>query len=104
MHDHVGVLVHRGAIIADIALNLDAHRRINADGNSMLAARIGDLPSGFIGVPLKLMQSRVEFAQRLFGKIKCDHAARSQKYGVAGSGSQTRACSMPGKSDKRAIF
>ena len=92
------LLVHAGAVIADMSLDLDRDRRVDADGDRVLPARIEDAPVRFVGVGLEAMQRRVELAQRGLREIDSSHQCRSQKYTLAGSGSQTLAVSMPGRS------
>ena len=43
--DDLGLLVHAGAIVADMPVDLDRDRRIEADGDRVLPVRIEDVAS-----------------------------------------------------------
>ena len=47
---HRGVLVHAGAVIADMAFDLDQNRLLETDGDRMLPARIENAPMRFVAV------------------------------------------------------
>ena len=48
--DDGGALVHAGAVIADMAVDLDGDRRVDAGGDGMLPARIEHAPMRLVGV------------------------------------------------------
>ncbi len=77
-HDDVRQLVHATAVIADVPVDLDGDGFVETACNGMLAVGMIDNPMSLVGVRRQLMQSRVQFAQRLGGKIECRHQARSQ--------------------------
>jgi hypothetical protein len=52
MDDDVCLLVHAGAVVAHMPLDLDRDRHVDADGDRMLATRVEQAPIGFVGVGL----------------------------------------------------
>ncbi|MCY1538710.1 hypothetical protein D9M68_742630 [compost metagenome] len=98
VHGDAGLLVHAGAVVAGVALDIDAHGLVHAHGQVVLAGRVGHHPFAVLHFAV---QGLVQITHRGAGKVDCLHAsapqARSQMYMVAGSGSQTFAFSMPGR-------
>ena len=85
-----------------MALDIDAQRFVHADGEVVLAVRVGDDPLAFFEGLRLVVQGLVQIAHFSFGKVDGLHvcapqAVFSQMYMVAGSGSQTLALSMPGR-------
>src|SRR5215211_1909703 len=101
VHAHGRALVHAGAVVADVAVDVDLDLGVDPDGDRVRAARVRDAPPGR---RIRLVQALVEVAQRRDGEIdRLDRVgdrhhtlARSQEYTRAGSGSQTSAASAPG--------
>lgn len=87
-----------------MAVDLDRDGRVDADRDRVASARIGDAPERLVGVGPKLVKRLVELAELGRGEVDDVRAVcrgqfgRSQKYTVAGSGSQIRALAMPGRS------
>src|ERR1700722_10461220 len=79
-------------------LDLDGDRRVDADGDRVLAARIEHTPVRLVGERAKAVQRRIELAQRGLREVDRAHQLSSHRYALAGVGSQTRATSMPGRS------
>ena len=50
VEDDVRLLVHAGAVIADMSLDLDRDRRVDAGSDRVLSARIEHTPMRFVGV------------------------------------------------------
>ena len=74
MDDDLGFLVHAAAIEADMALDLDGERPVEAAGDGMLAHRIVDQPMPLIGVLGQPVQTRIDAAHALSFEIELDHA------------------------------
>ena len=63
VHDDGRLLVHAGAVIADGPLDLDVERRIDADGDGVLALGVEHFPLRLVGAGRLLVQKLVELAQ-----------------------------------------
>src|SRR6185369_3457848 len=101
VHAHGRELVHAGAVVADVPVDVDLDLGVDAAGHGVRATRVAhpDLGTARAG---EVVQVLVERAQRRLGEVEgrdCGaHAtrSRSQTYTRAGSGSQERAPSAPG--------
>ena len=60
----VASLVHSRAVVADMPLDLDCDRRVDAGGDRVLPARIEHPPMRLVGERAETVQRRVELAQR----------------------------------------
>ena len=63
VHAHGGVLVHAGAVVAGVALDLDLDRRVDPGRERVRPARVGDPPARR-PVVRDRVQRRVQLAQR----------------------------------------
>ena len=61
--DDIGALVHAGAVIADIAVDLDGDGCIDAGGDGMAAARIEHAEIGVVGPLREIVQHLIELAK-----------------------------------------
>ena len=77
--DDVGALVHAGAVIAGIAVDLDGDGGIDAGGDGMAAARIDHAEIGVVGPLPEIVQHLIEFAECRDLQIDGRHQCRSQK-------------------------
>jgi hypothetical protein len=70
VHADGRLLVHAGAVVADMPGDVDVQRRVEADGDGMAAARVLDPPAPRRA---RLMRRRVkpgvEVAQRRLGQV-----------------------------------
>ena len=57
---HRGKLVHAGAVVADMAFDLDQYRLFETASDRMLAARIKNAPMRFVAVGTQTVQGGVE--------------------------------------------
>src|SRR5882724_2543477 len=73
-----GLLVHAAAIVADVTLDLDLDRGIDADADRVLALRILDLPERLVGVRREPVQCLVDLTHRGDVQIVCRHYGCSQ--------------------------
>jgi hypothetical protein len=78
VHHDRRLLVHAGAVVADIAGDLDQNGDVDAHGHGMLAAWIEHVPVGFVGVRRQRVKGGVQFANRALGKVDGGHQLRSQ--------------------------
>ena len=62
VHGDGGLLVHAGAVVAGMTLDIDGQRGIHADGQVVLAVRVGDHPFTVVQLADLLMQGLVEIA------------------------------------------
>ena len=67
------MLVHAGAVIADMAVDMDLDGLGQADGAGMLAMHVGQLPQPLIGVLGQVVEAAVELAQRGLGQVDDVH-------------------------------
>ncbi len=64
VNDDLGVLVHPGAIVADVPLDLDRDRHLQSTGDGVGALRLDHFPVGRFRLGGQIMESLVEFANR----------------------------------------
>src|ERR1700691_2943783 len=67
------LLVHAGAVVADMAFDLDLNRAIDADGYGMGASRVKDAPKALIGFRGQLVHALVERAHADDAEIEVGH-------------------------------
>jgi len=79
LHDDGRRLVHAGAVVPDMPLDLDGHGHLETNGDGMLSARIEHRPGGLVGVGGKIMQRLVQVPDARLGEIDNGHQRRSQK-------------------------
>src|SRR4051812_39088673 len=108
VHADRRLLVHAGAVVADVPVDLDGDRRVEPDRQRVRAARVDDAPMGRlrVGASGERVQPGVELAARSGGEVerldrdvdvrRHQTRSRSQTYTFAGSGSQTVASAAPG--------
>src|SRR3954452_19305324 len=108
VHADRRLLVHAGAVIADVAVDLDRDRRVEPDRERVRSARVDDAPVGRLrlGAAREGVEPRVELAagaRREVERLDRDAGvrghqtrSRSQTYTFAGSGSHTVASAAPG--------
>src|SRR3954468_13071371 len=72
MHADRRLLVHAGAVVADVPVDLDRDRRVEADGEGVRAAGVDDAPVGGLGTggAGPRVQARVEPAPRRGGEVE----------------------------------
>jgi uncharacterized protein YqfA (UPF0365 family) len=73
------LFVHAGAVVADVTVDLDKERAVEAGGDRMLPARIEHPPMRLVGVGRQSMQSRVELAHRAPGEVDIWHQCNSHR-------------------------
>ena len=101
VHAHGRELVHAGAVVANVPVDVDLDLGVDAARHGVRAARVADPHCAPLGAS-EVVEALVERAQRRLGEVEgldCGaHAtrSRSQTYTRAGSGSQERAPSAPG--------
>ena len=93
------VLVHAGAVIADMAFDLDQNRRIETRRDGMLAARIENAPMRLIAlVAVRSCSAALSSRSGVRAKSTVGINAAPTNTTLAGSGSHTLAASIPGRS------
>ena len=93
--DDARLLVHAGAVIADMAVDLDLDGPVEAGHHGMRPLGIDDPPGPFVGLGRQVMQALVEVAHALRGEVDGDHRA------TAGSRYRRRRASAPRSSPCR---
>src|SRR5262249_33657500 len=100
---HRGRLVHAGAVVPHVTVDLDLHVGVETAGDCVGPGGVDDPPAGRAGLAGQVVQTLVQLAQRRLGQIhdldclgRAHAGCRSHEYTVAGSGSQMTASSAPG--------
>ncbi len=75
---HRGLLVHAGAVVAHVSLDLDGDRGVQPDRQGVPAAWIEHSPVGLVGLLGEGVQGGVEFADGGVRQVDHRHQARSQ--------------------------
>ena len=74
--DHLGLLVHAGAIEADMALDGDGDRPVEPRGDRMAALRVQDLPGALVRVRRKAVEPLVQLADYAAGVTNRLHSEK----------------------------
>ena len=91
------LLVHAGAVVADVAVDLDGDRRVEAGGDGVLAARVVDAPVALVGVGRERWRAALSSRSGVSARSTSASQRVPRNRRCAGSGSQTLALSMPGR-------
>ena len=79
MDQHGGELVHAGAVIADVAVDLDGDRRVQPGGDGVPSAGWSTIQCRSLVSGLQAVKRRVQLAERRRAEIDVRHDQRSQK-------------------------
>jgi hypothetical protein len=69
----VPAIIHAGAVVADGAFHIDSDLTVDAYGDRVATAGIGDFVVKVVRAPLNIMEGPIEFAQWRGGKINNRH-------------------------------
>jgi hypothetical protein len=76
---HGGLGIHARAVIAGGAVHRHLDGRVEPHGNGVAAARVHDLPRGFVGLRALPLKRGVERAQPVLFDVDCLHGQCFQK-------------------------